>query len=90
MTEYVSLREQDGGTPVEVLDCTGLLCPLPVYLASRALARLGQGQSLRVVCTDPGALADFPALAAQGGHQLVSAHEEDGTQTFVLRKGGAR
>jgi TusA-related sulfurtransferase len=42
------------------LDCKGLLCPLPVYQAARAIARLHRGQVLRIECTDPGSLADFP------------------------------
>ncbi len=68
------------------LDCRGLLCPLPVYQASQALARLRPGQALRVVCTDPGSLADFPALARQRGLLLLSAEERDGVQTFRLLK----
>ena len=68
------------------LDCKGLLCPLPVYKASRAMARLEPGQVLRVECTDPGSLADFPALARQRGWTLVSAGDRGGVQTFLLRK----
>jgi len=90
MTDGTIAQNPDEGASVEVLDCTGLLCPLPIYLASRALLRLGPGERLRVVCTDPGSLADFPALATQTGHELISAQEAGGTQTFVLRKGGGR
>ncbi len=90
MTGRTFAQDPEGGAPVEELDCRGLLCPLPVYLASRALLRLDPGARLRVVCTDPGSLADFPALAAQGGHELISSHEAEGTQTFVLRKGAGR
>jgi tRNA 2-thiouridine synthesizing protein A len=68
------------------LDCKGLLCPLPVYRTSQALSRLGAGQVLRVECTDPGSLADFPALARQRGLELLSAEERDGVQVFRLRK----
>lgn len=70
------------------LDCRGLLCPLPVYKTARALERLQAGQILRVECTDPGSLADFPALARQRGDALVRTLEENGTQVFYLRKGG--
>jgi tRNA 2-thiouridine synthesizing protein A len=68
------------------LDCKGLLCPLPVYRASQALNRLQPGQVLKVECTDPGALADFPALARQRGLTLLTAEERDGVQVFRLRK----
>jgi tRNA 2-thiouridine synthesizing protein A len=69
------------------LDCKGLLCPLPVYRASRTLDRLHPGQVLRIECTDPGSLADFPALARQRGFTLLSAAERDGIQVFYLRRG---
>ncbi len=71
------------------LDCKGLLCPLPVYRTSQALKRLKPGQVLRVHCTDPGSLLDFPALAHQRGDTLLSAAEEDGVQVFYIRKEAA-
>ena len=71
------------------LDCKGLLCPLPVYKTGQALKRLKTGQVLRVECTDPGSLADFPALARQRGDTLLSASEERGVQVFYLRKEAA-
>ncbi len=71
------------------VDCTGLLCPLPVYKAAIALGRLEPGQVLELICTDPGSLADIPALARQRGDTLVASEERDGTQVFWLEKGGA-
>lgn len=71
------------------LDCKGLLCPLPVYKTGQALKRLKPGQVLRVECTDPGSLADFPALARQRGDTLLSSSEERGVQVFYLRKEAA-
>lgn len=71
------------------LDCRELLCPLPVYRASQAMATLGAGQVLKVECTDPGSLADFPAFARQRGHTLLAAEERDGVQVFYLRKEAA-
>jgi tRNA 2-thiouridine synthesizing protein A len=68
------------------LDCKGLLCPLPVYRASQALGRLEPGDVLRVECTDPGSLADFPAFARQRSLTLLAASERDGVQVFELRK----
>ncbi len=71
------------------LDCRGLLCPLPVYQASRAMGKLAHGQVLKVACTDPGSLADFPALARQRGWTLVATEERGDTQLFWLRKEAA-
>jgi tRNA 2-thiouridine synthesizing protein A len=71
------------------LDCKGLLCPLPVYQTSQAIGRLRSGQVLKIECTDPGSLADFPAFARQRGHALLSASARDGIQVFYLRKEAA-
>jgi tRNA 2-thiouridine synthesizing protein A len=73
-------------TAARSLDCSGLLCPLPVYKASMALKKLAAGEVLELLCTDPGSLADIPALARQTGHELLRTREGDGTQTFWLRK----
>ena len=70
------------------LDCQGLLCPLPVYKASAAMKQLSPGQILEIVCTDPGSIADFPAFARQGGHQLLASQDRDGLQRFHILKGG--
>jgi tRNA 2-thiouridine synthesizing protein A len=72
------------------LDCKGLLCPLPVYQAANAIARLESGQVLRVECTDRGSLEDFPAFARQRGHALLSAEDRGEIQVFHLRKRGER
>ena len=72
------------------LDCSGLLCPLPVYKASIVLKGLAPGQTLELICTDPGSLEDIPALARQGGHELLRTVTGDDTQTFWLRKAAGR
>lgn len=80
-------------TPNEVaieiteLDCTGLLCPLPVYKAALALGRLQGGDRLRLLTTDPGALEDIPAMTRQRGDLLVSVEEAGDHQTFIIEKG---
>jgi len=89
MTETIGGRpatEAATGAADMELDCKGLLCPLPVYRTSQALGGLQPGQVLKVECTDPGSLADFPALARQRGLTLLTAEERDGVQVFRLRK----
>lgn len=74
----------------ESLDCSGLLCPLPVYKAGIVLGRLAPGDVLQLVTTDPGALEDVPALARQRGDTLLATEQGDGSQTFWLKKGDGR
>jgi tRNA 2-thiouridine synthesizing protein A len=67
-------------------DASGLLCPLPVLRANRALRELAPGQMLKVLATDPAAEADFPAYCRQTGHTLVATGREAETWIFVIRK----
>ncbi len=53
------------------LDTRGLLCPLPILKAKKALADMTTGQVLKVVSTDPGSTRDFQAFARQTGNELV-------------------
>lgn len=73
----------------ETLDTSGLLCPLPVYKASVALKKLEAGQVLELICTDPGSLADIPALARQRGDTLLRTDDRGATQVFWIEKGSS-
>jgi len=81
--------EETIATEIEVydLDCAGLLCPLPVYKAALALAKLEPGDRLRLITTDLGALEDIPAMTRQRGDTLVSVDREVDRQTFLIQKG---
>ena len=68
------------------LDATGLLCPLPVLKARKALKPLPAGAVLTVRATDPGAVKDFEAFCRTTGNALVSSSEENGVFVFAIRK----
>jgi tRNA 2-thiouridine synthesizing protein A len=72
-----------------VLDATGLLCPLPVLKARKALKTVPAGGVLKVLATDKGAVKDFEAFCKTTGNELVESSEGDGTYTFLIRKSGA-
>lgn len=88
MTE--STTAQTTTTAAVVVDTSGLLCPLPVYKAGLALKNLADGDILELICTDPGSLADIPAMARQRGDRLVSTDDRGDVQVFLIEKGGAR
>jgi tRNA 2-thiouridine synthesizing protein A len=67
------------------LDCTGLICPLPVLRARKALKTLSPGKLLRVTATDPGAPRDFVAFCQATGHALVENTAQDGIYAFTIR-----
>jgi len=70
----------------KTLDCSGLLCPVPVIKTSKAIKELQVGQVLQMVATDPGAPADMEALARQTGNELLDSHQEDGKYIFYFRR----
>jgi tRNA 2-thiouridine synthesizing protein A len=72
--------------PDGTLDATGLLCPLPVLKARRALRSVPAGGVLEVLATDPGATKDFEHFCQTTGCTLVAASEAAGVLRFLLRK----
>ena len=73
--------------PDSTLDATGLLCPLPVLKARRALKAVPAGGLLEVLATDPGAIKDFEHFCRTTGCELVeSGGREGGVLRFLLRK----
>jgi tRNA 2-thiouridine synthesizing protein A len=74
-------------SPAATLDATGLLCPLPVLKAKRALKPLAPGAVLEVLATDPGAVKDFEHFCRATGCRLVESSERpDGVLRFLLKK----
>src|SRR5437763_14128020 len=74
-------------TPYSTLDAPGLLCPLPVLKARRALKAVPPGGVLEVLATDPGATKDFEHFCQTTGCQLVQSSEEaGGILRFRLKK----
>ncbi len=71
----------------EVLDTSGLLCPLPVYKAALVLKKLEPGDVLELTCTDPGSLEDIPALARQRRDVLLAVDDRGAVQKFWIEKG---
>jgi TusA-related sulfurtransferase len=70
----------------KLLDARGLLCPMPVVKAGKEIRAMKHGQILKILATDRGAIADFPAWAEDTGHELMEWHEEAGALVFYVRK----
>ena len=74
----------------EILDTSGLLCPLPVYKAALALKQLQPGQVLQLTCTDRGSLEDIPAMARQRADNLLRTDDRGDIQVFWIEKGATQ
>lgn len=74
-------------TEDRVLDMRGFQCPIPVVKTNLAMKEMADGEVLKVLATDKGALTDFPAWAEDTGNQLLSSGEEGDALVFLIRKG---
>ncbi len=70
----------------QVLDCSGLLCPIPVVKTSKAIKTIEVGQVLHMIATDPGAPPDMEAWVRQTGHEMVAQATEDDKFLFWFRR----
>ena len=70
----------------EVLDASGLLCPMPVVKTTRAIKKIQVGQVLKMIATDPGAPPDMAAWARQTGNEIIAQEEEDGKFIFYIKR----
>ena len=71
----------------QLVDTRGMLCPMPIVLANKAMKSMAVGEVMKILATDKGALKDFPAWADDTGNELLSSGEEDGALVFLIRKG---
>jgi tRNA 2-thiouridine synthesizing protein A len=67
------------------LDARRLLCPLPVIRTQNRAKDLQPGDTLEVICTDPGALYDIPAWCRMYGHEVLSAGQTREEVRITLR-----
>jgi tRNA 2-thiouridine synthesizing protein A len=72
---------------MKCVDARRLLCPLPVIRTQDAVASLHPGDSLRVLCTDPGVIHDIPAWCRVHGHEVCEIDEQEDTITITIRVG---
>ena len=66
------------------LDCTGLLCPLPVIKLAKTLPTVALGDTITVLADDPAAATDIPAWCRMRGQELVSTT----VNQYVVRRLG--
>ncbi|MEM9706995.1 MAG: sulfurtransferase TusA family protein [Pseudomonadota bacterium] len=76
--------------PTEMLDTTGLRCPLPVVKTEALLRRLPAGATLRVLADDPIALVDIPHFAREAGHACDRLGDESDAFVFLITVFGAQ
>ncbi len=70
----------------QILDCSGMLCPMPIVKISKALKELEAGQILKMISTDAGSPPDIAAWSRQTGNELLLSTADSGKFVFFLKK----
>lgn len=70
-----------------VVDCEGMLCPLPVLRARKRLMALPAGSVICVRATDAMAAIDLPHFCTQAGHQFLGAEQDGAVSLYRIRAG---
>jgi tRNA 2-thiouridine synthesizing protein A len=72
--------------PDETLDARGLSCPMPLLKTKKAIEKLGSGQVLEILGTDPGTRNDLPGWAKRTGNEYLGETGDEGFIRFYVRK----
>lgn len=70
----------------QTLDCTGLLCPVPIIRLSKAVKAIRIGEVIEMLATDPGSVPDMAAFQNQTGHEIVSSDKQGEVYRFLVRR----
>ena len=73
-------------TPTLKLDCSGLLCPMPIVKTAKTIKTMAIGETLEVISTDAGSMPDMQAWARQTKHELLEAQDQGGKFRFIIKK----
>lgn len=78
--ETITIKED------QVLDCSGMLCPMPIVKTTKAVKELQSGQVLKIIATDAGFPPDVAAWSRQTGNTVLSSVEEEGKFIVFVQK----
>jgi tRNA 2-thiouridine synthesizing protein A len=60
---------------------------MPVICTQAKVQQLRPGDTLAVLCTDPGVVHDIPAWCRVNGHEVLDIHTRDDEITISIRVG---
>jgi tRNA 2-thiouridine synthesizing protein A len=72
-------------TADEVLDCSGLSCPVPILKTKKAMKGMASGKILKMTSTDPGSSKDVVSFCKRTGNELLDTQEDGGSTHFFIK-----
>jgi tRNA 2-thiouridine synthesizing protein A len=68
------------------VDARKMSCPLPILKMKKGIDTLEVGQTIELLATDPGSVADVSSWCRQTEHELISESHEGGEYRFYVKK----
>jgi tRNA 2-thiouridine synthesizing protein A len=72
--------------PAQVLDASGLLCPIPIVRTAAAVKGMADGEVLLVIATDAGIATDMPMWCKAMRHEHLATFRDGARWKSYLRK----
>ena len=69
-----------------ILDCFGLLCPVPIIQTAEKLKEMQISQILEVISTDEGIKTDMAAWCKSTGNEFLGVEEKEGEYKVYIKK----
>ena len=70
----------------EILDCYGLLCPMPIVQTAQKIKSMKMGETLEIQSTDEGIKADMLAWCRQTGQEYLGIEENGDIFRVFVKK----
>ena len=70
----------------DLIDLSGLLCPLPVLKARKRLESMQSGHVLKLLATDPMAAIDMSHFCNEQGHTLLTSEKDGNVLIFRIKR----
>ena len=70
----------------KTLDARNLMCPMPVLKTKKAMTELARDQTLELLATDPGSVADVKAFCLASGNVLLEESQDGGVWRFLIKR----
>ena len=71
----------------DILDCYGLMCPMPIFRTANKIKEVGIGKVLEVIATDEGIKKDIVSWCNTTGNELLGIEElDEEIHVFIKRR----
>ena len=70
----------------QILDCTGLYCPAPVFETRKKIDTMEKDEILLMMADDPASEEDIKAWAKRTGNEVLSISKNDDVFSFLIKK----